>query len=1319
MKFHKYFLTVFLFLLVLSSFSVYAKEKTILDGENLTIETPIISNISDTLEILDFKEDFKFKHSLESEQLYYKEIKKKSKDDYDLILESENSKVKLKSVKNKDDVESVSIHKNLKITNADIIEIKNIELESAEVTLALNRNESQNLSIVTSILHSDDGINFYRTNTPFIQNETHVIFNVSSFSSWTAGINDIDLFIDYPYSPYYDTYSLYLDSYANPDFLDYYAIQFPVNGFYEELDNKGGEGDYSTATNSDNMDMYDVWIDAIDLVYLEVSNVGIPLNNDDKFFTFIIRNYDDTLDRFQTVELNINEFEYADADYPYAPTEYEDVPYARFYGKCDFNDEAGHGTITGGFQVRVQGSGTWDTSSLVAVSNNVFFGYDSATLDYNTVYEYRTVCDTPLNTYFSSTATFSISPPVTPEPTVSTVPALIGSEYGILRASVDFDGYEDLLYLAFNYSCDGGSSWTTTPTIGDWLTPYDGVINSEIVTGLTNGVECSYFGFIATSEDMDDVIDIGETLTFTPFNDSESGTINAYNLYENLTFYSSYDTDFTDLTENEHTVTNTNVVITSGGEGVINEGADFELSSSSYLSVNDADDLSFTDGSGNDIPFSTCGFIEPESSSVDMCFLSKYDGAGVKEYNIFYSGNTFGDTIGITLYKSDASAYLYKYSSTGCSIGEKCFYCFTYDGSENIYGIKVYFNGVLETGGESATSGTYTGMTNSNNKMLIGARYSSSPATQLYFDGIIDEMGIWKNRVLNSSEISILYNAGNGLSYSDFEFEFQNYAVDTIEPLNISYNSVVFRGISYNYEEPLTNFTGGFRWKFTGEENWIQNISSPDTLENNTIFSFNTITSDPYISLNPETNYTYQAFIIDFQTSEIYLGEEVNFTTLEQPIPVIETLSALNVTNDSAILRMEIPSLNDWNSSEFFFELISSEGEYILIAINNEAILNEGDTYSFDLSNWLNYDDITYFICSVLDVCELFNNSAQRVLYLDSETSYLYRGGFYYDDDLNQTGNWVIFDTSETGAPVINTEEPSTIRRTTAYFNGEIVDLGIYNDGYYYFRYENVSGNYTTIPELIEYETTLNIFIDDLSINTTYDVELILLYDDSSRNVSGGIITFKTLGLEDFIAPTITNYPIINEITYNTALLGCYVNLEDANESTYYFSLRDSSDHIINDSAYLEVTTNGSISYLFENLEDETSYYYYCGLIYEYNETLYPLITSNYVFYTLSVADSPKQFKILGGLIDIYVEDPVKFRFIGLFFIPIISFCFAVSLLKSNGEIFFPVFMAIGLSIELGAIIVLYFYDLLNTQFIILSLISLPLILYFNMRNQQ
>jgi hypothetical protein len=88
----------------------------------------------------------------------------------------------------------------------------------------------------------------------------------------------------------------------------------------------------------------------------------------------------------------------------------------------------------------------------------------------------------------------------------------------------------------------------------------------------------------------------------------------------------------------------------------------------------------------------------------------------------------------------------------------------THDGSSGISGTKIYVNGTLDSGASNSGSG-FTGFTNTAQLLYIGARLVSSSVTN-WFDGKIDEIGIWKGKELSGSEITDLYNGGAGLPYN-------------------------------------------------------------------------------------------------------------------------------------------------------------------------------------------------------------------------------------------------------------------------------------------------------------------------------------------------------------------------------------------------------------------------------------------------------------------------------------------------------------------------------------------------------------------------
>ncbi len=73
--------------------------------------------------------------------------------------------------------------------------------------------------------------------------------------------------------------------------------------------------------------------------------------------------------------------------------------------------------------------------------------------------------------------------------------------------------------------------------------------------------------------------------------------------------------------------------------------------------------------------------------------------------------------------------------------------------------IRMYINGVLDVG-PTTVSGSYSGTTGTN---IFGALYSGG-SLESSFSGYMDEVAVW-SRVLSDSEITALYNEGDGLAY--------------------------------------------------------------------------------------------------------------------------------------------------------------------------------------------------------------------------------------------------------------------------------------------------------------------------------------------------------------------------------------------------------------------------------------------------------------------------------------------------------------------------------------------------------------------------
>ena len=186
---------------------------------------------------------------------------------------------------------------------------------------------------------------------------------------------------------------------------------------------------------------------------------------------------------------------------------------------------------------------------------------------------------------------------------------------------------------------------------------------------------------------------------------------------------------------------------TRGVVGIIDNAFDFESSNHEYVSINDGGNLSFN----NDIENYSMGlWFKTESKGVNKeLIIDRTNSGSPASYrcniNIIdqvhcgsWDGQMAIDTYTSTLVSSDNWHYLTFVS--------------------NITHSKIYLDGNLEdtkinnNGDTSNLEGSYIG------------RYSSGDQDIHYFDGEIDEVGIW-DRALSNNEIQRLYNNGNGLSY--------------------------------------------------------------------------------------------------------------------------------------------------------------------------------------------------------------------------------------------------------------------------------------------------------------------------------------------------------------------------------------------------------------------------------------------------------------------------------------------------------------------------------------------------------------------------
>jgi Concanavalin A-like lectin/glucanases superfamily len=204
-----------------------------------------------------------------------------------------------------------------------------------------------------------------------------------------------------------------------------------------------------------------------------------------------------------------------------------------------------------------------------------------------------------------------------------------------------------------------------------------------------------------------------------------------------------------------NTLTDNNTV--ASGTGIINSGADFEASNSEYLSC--ASNSTLQTG---DIDFTIQAWIYLESIAGDLMIVTKDDdAANSRDYTLSIQSSQM-------LWYSGAAwsvALLPGGGGGGTPIDSAWYHMFAWhDAAANTCNLEVRSS--FNTSGATASAGTGGGVGNTSSAVfMIGSReYAGYPG---YFDGIIDEVALWK-RVLTSGERSSLWNSGAGLSYDSF-----------------------------------------------------------------------------------------------------------------------------------------------------------------------------------------------------------------------------------------------------------------------------------------------------------------------------------------------------------------------------------------------------------------------------------------------------------------------------------------------------------------------------------------------------------------------
>lgn len=182
--------------------------------------------------------------------------------------------------------------------------------------------------------------------------------------------------------------------------------------------------------------------------------------------------------------------------------------------------------------------------------------------------------------------------------------------------------------------------------------------------------------------------------------------------------------------------------------GLVGSAADLEASESDYLYLADNADLSM-----GDIGMTVCAWVQIESGTGHP-IVSKWQTAGNREYVLYATASTFRWLVshdGST--NSSAASWSATYTP-----GVWYFVVAYHDPTANTLGISV-------NGAAAVTVSHSTGIYNGASRLGVGDSVLLFGGAKL--DGKIDEVCIYKNRVLTADEIIWLYNSGAGRAYAD------------------------------------------------------------------------------------------------------------------------------------------------------------------------------------------------------------------------------------------------------------------------------------------------------------------------------------------------------------------------------------------------------------------------------------------------------------------------------------------------------------------------------------------------------------------------
>lgn len=186
---------------------------------------------------------------------------------------------------------------------------------------------------------------------------------------------------------------------------------------------------------------------------------------------------------------------------------------------------------------------------------------------------------------------------------------------------------------------------------------------------------------------------------------------------------------------------------------------------SDYVEVGNHSVFNFTNGGGNDKPFSLSSWVQTSSSNDQGAIISKNGGNGVpSNWVLLHNQGEIQAIIYDGSGSNLAAIRAFTQSSGLLPPGQWAHVIMTYDGSNSQNGINVYVNGQVQSVTRSNPS-PYSGLQATSSPVRIGANAAGGIGNE--FEKYITESVVYDFEV-NSSEALELYNQGRPLDMVSF-----------------------------------------------------------------------------------------------------------------------------------------------------------------------------------------------------------------------------------------------------------------------------------------------------------------------------------------------------------------------------------------------------------------------------------------------------------------------------------------------------------------------------------------------------------------------